>query len=56
MLYFLDVMSVILLFEGASLVIYEFEPESKSLYGKLLTLLKKRQSETGANNPHCSNI
>lgn len=55
-LYFLDVMSVILLFEGASLVIYEFEPESKSLYGKLLTLLKKRQSETGANNPHCSNI
>ena len=55
-LYLLDVMSVILLFGGASLVIYEFEPESKSLYGKLLTLLKKRQSETGANNPHCSNI
>ena len=55
-LYFLDVVSVLLLFGGASLVIYGFELESKSFYGEILTLLKKRQSETGANNPHCSDI
>lgn len=55
-LYFLDAMSLCLLFGGASLVIYGFESESVSLYGELLTLLKKRKSETGTNNPHSSNM